>query len=311
MKLTSQLISALAVSIVAMGNPVPEPICYNNGLQVHVYHLAPEPVIYQNSTDLSFSPTSFTLVSGEKEAILIDAPATIAQGEELATWISTTVPGKELKAIYITHGHGDHFFSARSIQEIYPNVEVLATSDTAAHIAQQYEEPLYSLVWTTLFPNKLDAKPIEVTTLPADGIFHLEGHVLQAVEVGQGDTYNSTILHVPDLDLVVTGDVVYGDCHQLFAEDNTPELRALWLQSIDKVAALQPSVVIPSHQTPDTGYSSDHIAQTKEYIQYYEEMLPKAKSWQELESAMKTRFSDRDGTFILRWSSQAPFDAAF
>src|SRR5271155_1407635 len=39
--------------------------------------------------------------------------------------------------------------------------------------------------------------------------FELEGQVLRAVSVGQGDTAHSTVLHVPSVDLVVGGDVVY------------------------------------------------------------------------------------------------------
>ena len=33
-----------------------EPVIRKNGLQVGVYHLPPVPVVYQQSTDLAFSP---------------------------------------------------------------------------------------------------------------------------------------------------------------------------------------------------------------------------------------------------------------
>jgi len=287
------------------------PVACHSGLSVHVYHLAPEPVVYQNSTDLSFSPTAFTLVSGIDSAVLVDAPATTAQGQEIADWIANTIPGKELKYIYITHGHGDHFFSASTIQQTYPNATVLATKGTAEHIAQQYTEPFLTSFWLSLFPDKIDTKPIEVDVLPDDGTFELEGHKFQAVEVGQGDTYNSTVLHIPTLDLIVGGDVVYGNCHQLFAEDNTPELRAKWLASLDKVAALEPKLVVPSHMRSDNGYSPDHVEQTKEYIQAYEKFLTESNTWQELEGKLKDKFPDRDGSFILRWSCQEPFGADF
>ncbi|KAK5955049.1 hypothetical protein OHC33_003728 [Knufia fluminis] len=286
-------------------------IAHHNGLSVHVYHLAPEPVLYQNSTDLSFSPTAFTLISGHHSAVLVDAPATTGQGQEIIEWIAKTIPGKSLKYIYVTHGHGDHFFSAGVLQQKYPNAKVIATKGTAEHIAQQYTQPFFDSFWAALFPDKIDTKPISVDVLPEDGIFKLEGHDFRAVSVGQGDTYNSTVLHVPSLDLVVGGDVVYGDCHQLFAEDNTPELRAKWLDSLDKVAALKPKVVVPSHMREDNAYSPDHVDETKEYIRAYEQFLKESKTWQELEGKLKERFPDRDGTFILRWSCQAPFGADF
>jgi hypothetical protein len=37
---------------------------------------------------------------------------------------------------------------------------------------------------------------------------------LRAIDVGFTDTEGTSILHVPDLHLVVAGDVVYGDVHQ-------------------------------------------------------------------------------------------------
>lgn len=307
------LIASSTTTMSASIHAQPKPVACNtdNSLQVHVYHLAPEPVVYQNSTSLTFSPTAFTLVSGQHEAILVDAPATTVQGQELAAWVESILSGKQLKAIYITHGHGDHFFAARTIQDSYPNAKILATKGTAEHIAQQYEPDSVNGFWALLFPNKIDYTPIEVETLPPNGIFDLEGHTFQAVEVGQGDTHNSTVLHVPDLDLVVGGDVVYGNCHQLFAEDATTELRTKWLASLDKVAGLEPKVVVPSHMRPDNGYAPSHIQESKDYIHAYEEFLKVAKSWEELENLLKGKFPDRDGSFILRWSVQAPFNAAF
>ncbi|KAF4220808.1 hypothetical protein CNMCM8980_000391 [Aspergillus fumigatiaffinis] len=66
---------------------------------------------YQKSTDLSFSPTTFTLIATKDEAVLVDAPISPERGEELADWIEATIPSRKLTGIYVTHGHGDHFFA--------------------------------------------------------------------------------------------------------------------------------------------------------------------------------------------------------
>lgn len=286
------------------------PICAHNGLEVHVYHLAPEPVVYQNTTNLAFSPTSFTIISGKHEAVLVDAPATVAQGEEVAAWITTTIPNKTLTGIYVTHGHGDHFFSANVIKKSHSQAKVLALKGTVDHMIEQYSDA--EKWWWTILPDKLpEGEVLADVVLPEDGKFELEGHVLQGIEVGQGDAFHSTVLYVAELDLVVGGDVVYGDCHQLFAETNTYELRQQWLASLDKVSALMPRIVVPSHQTSKNGYDASHVSDTQDYIKYYDEALKVAKDWEDLEGKLKSRFPDRDGTFILRWTSQTPFNAAF
>ena len=54
-----------------------------------------------------WSPISSTLIYGERDAVLVDAPTTVEQAEALADWVADN--GKNLTTIYVTHGHGDHF----------------------------------------------------------------------------------------------------------------------------------------------------------------------------------------------------------
>lgn len=284
-----------------------------NGLRADVYHLPPAPVVYQNHTGLAFSPTAFTLIQGAHEAVLVDSPATHQQAQNLTAWIKTTLgPDKTLTYIYITHGHGDHFFTAPAICAAFPGCQVVAKPDVNVHMLQQYDEPLFTGLWLQLFPdNQITSTPFNATLLlPVNGTFEIEGHAFQAVEVGQSDTYNSTILHVPSLSLVVGGDVIYGKCHQLFAEDPTPALRQQWIHSLDRAASLKPRYVVPSHTKPGDGFAPSHIPDTIRYIRTWESTLNQSQTWQELEAGMKRQFPQRDGSFILRWSSQAPFGAA-
>src|SRR6202166_180765 len=53
-------------------------------------------------------PISSTLINGKQDAVLVDAFITAEQADALAGWVKRS--GKNLTTIYITHGHGDHFF---------------------------------------------------------------------------------------------------------------------------------------------------------------------------------------------------------
>jgi glyoxylase-like metal-dependent hydrolase (beta-lactamase superfamily II) len=310
--------SLLSVALLACAGPavrtaLAEFVTSAKGLQADVYHLPPAPVVYQNSTALAFSPTAFTLIQGSHDAVLVDAPATHGQAANLTAWVKSTLgPHKSLKYIYVTHGHGDHFFTAPLICAAFPGCRVVAKADVNAHMLQQYEEPLFGSLWLSVFPGgQITSTAFNASyILPGNGTFRLEGHALTAVEVGQGDTYNSTVLHVPDLALVVGGDVIYGKCHQLFVEDPTPELRQQWVDSLDRAAALKPAFVVPSHTKPGDGFAPSHIGNTKTYIRTWEKVMAQSKTWQELEGGLKKAFPLRDGSFILRWSSQAPFGAS-
>src|SRR4051812_35056015 len=53
---------------------------------------------------------SATLIYGEQDAVLVDTFLTVEQCNGLADAIVAS--GKALRAIYITHAHGDHFFGS-------------------------------------------------------------------------------------------------------------------------------------------------------------------------------------------------------
>src|SRR3984885_4442981 len=66
----------------------------------------------------SWVPTSATLIFGERDAVLVDAFLTVEQAAALVDWVAAS--GKNLTTIYITHGHGDHFFGIGALQNRFP-----------------------------------------------------------------------------------------------------------------------------------------------------------------------------------------------
>ena len=64
---------------------------------------------------LMWVANSATLIYGERDAVLVDTFLTRDQNAELVDAIAATA--KNLTHIYITHGHGDHFFGLNLLQE--------------------------------------------------------------------------------------------------------------------------------------------------------------------------------------------------
>src|SRR5260370_947959 len=95
-------------------------------------------------------PISSTLISGERDAVLVDAPITVEQARALANWVAAL--GKNLTTIYATHGHGDHFFGATAVLERFPNARSLPRPQVIDALLQQTSPQSLATFWTPRFP---------------------------------------------------------------------------------------------------------------------------------------------------------------
>ena len=104
--------------------------------------------------------------------------------------------------------------------------------------------------------------------------FTLEGHDLVIVEVGQTDSADTTVLHIPDLALVVAGDVIYNGVHMYLAQGAVAGGFGPWREAIDKVQAFEPRHIVAGHQNrkldDDAGRT---IAETRQYLDDADELL--------------------------------------
>ncbi|KAH7378924.1 beta-lactamase-like protein [Cadophora sp. MPI-SDFR-AT-0126] len=260
----------------------------------------------------TWSPISCTLIHGSDSAILVDTPITTLHTNSLADWIASTIPHKKLTAIYVTHGHGDHFFGLPTLRKRFPGVKTYATQGTLDHMLDQLDPSYFHRMYGSRFPRQIDQQPPlteMVEVLPPSGELELESHTLIAIEVGQADTHNSTVLWVPCIRLAVCGDVVYGDCHQMLAECTTSDLRTAWIRSIRKVESLSPDTVVPGHKKEGEVDGTWHLKETREYIQTFDGLIRsgKAKNSKELTSLMLQKYPHRFNPGALIMGSMAAF----
>lgn len=277
-------------------------------LQADVYVSSRLPIAIERMGETSyFSPISCTLIHGDSEAVLVDTPISISQTEDLAAWIKKTAPGKFLRYVYITHGHGDHWFGISILRKHWPNLCALATPGTVEHMNDQTKPGTLEGTWLVLFPGGQIPESLELAESMDSLTFSLEGHELRAIEVGHTDTYNTTILHVPSIRLVVAGDAVYGDVHQYFGEANTREKRREWLQALDKIEALDPHTVIAGHKREGTVDGIFNLHRTRQYILDFEDAVTKATNWKDLVEDIQRRYPRRINPHAILRGAMAAF----
>jgi glyoxylase-like metal-dependent hydrolase (beta-lactamase superfamily II) len=256
----------------------------------------------------TWSHMASTLISGDKQAVLIDPPLTIKQGHEISAWIKGVLgPAKKLTTIYITHGHGDHYFAATTVLKHFPDAKVVATPATVEHMAQQIEPEYYNAWWEASFPGELE-KPVPglVKALKGNTI-DLEGHAINIIEAGHSDTHDSTFVHIPDLSMVVAGDVCYNELHQWLAEAVDEERRNAWIAALEKIASFKPATVIASHKRPGAVDGINNVYSTIGYIRAFGELKAESKTAEELYHKMLARYPQRINPIILWIGCQGNF----
>jgi glyoxylase-like metal-dependent hydrolase (beta-lactamase superfamily II) len=248
-----------------------------------------------------WSPISATLITGERDAVLVDAAMTFGQAAELADWVAAT--GKNLTTVYVTHGHGDHWFGLGMILQRFPDAKAVAIPSVARNIASQIGSDFIETFWRNRFPGQIPEHLVGVEELDSDR-FELEGEELVAIDLGHTDTDDTTALHVPSIGLVVAGDAAYNDVHLYLAESDAAGRRS-WLTAVDTIEKLSPRAIVAGHKRPERADDPAILEETRRYIRDFEALAARAATPLELYTEMTARYPDRFNRGALWGSARA------
>jgi len=270
--------------------PPPPPVPAAATLSLQVITGSPE----------GFLATS-TLITGDKEAVLIDAELTLADGKKVADAVSASK--KTLTTVFVTHWHPDHYFGFPAIKEVFPNAKLVALPVTVEEIQKTWEAKVKQ--WKPLFKDAIPAKPVLPEPLAAEGLV-VDGVKLDVVGGQQGDATNDAYVWIPSLKAVIAGDIVYDEVFPWTAE-TTLETRKGWAATLDKLSALNAAIVVPGHQKTDRSKSSTSIAFTKTYLAAFDEALATSKKPADLQAKLKAKYPDTALDIIVKIAADAAF----
>lgn len=232
-----------------------------------------------------------TLITGDRDAVLVDAGFTRADGHRLVATVLDC--GRRLTTVVVSHGDPDYYFGAEVVADAFPDAVFVATPPVIEHIAQSFAGKLEA--WSSLGVN-LPTRTVALRALV--GGVDLEGHrfVLRGGPEGLPDRH---YLWQPEQRALVGGVSVFAQEHVWTADTPTRHQRAVWIAELENMAALDPSIVVPGHRLPGAAADRSAIAATRDYLLAFEQELDAAKTSEQLIAAMTARYPDYGLTVSL------------
>lgn len=226
---------------------------------------------------------SAVLVTGETEALLVDAGFTRADGHRLVSAILDS--GKRLTTVFVSHADPDFYFGLEVVADAFPDAALVATPIVIEHIRSSFEGKLKA--WAALGAN-LPTRLVDITPLVADALV-VDGQQLE-LKGGSAALPDRHYLWNAEHRAIIGGVLVFQQEHVWTADTATPELRAAWVALLDEMQALDPELVIPGHRLPDTATDVSAIDYTRSYLQAFETIVGQSADGAAVTAALVERY---------------------
>lgn len=244
-----------------------------------------------------------TLVTGDKDAILIDAQFDRADAHRLVAEILESK--KNLTTVYITHGHPDHYFGLEIIHQAFPKAKLVALPKTVEEIKKTAAGKVKQ--WGPMYGDNLTSNPVLPTAL-AGTTLTLEGQTLEIHGGAQGDDSNNSYVWIPSTKTVIAGDIIYRGVHVWTAETKVDQRKA-WRKTLDELAALKPVTVIAGHKDPKLDDTTAGIDQTRAYLDAFDAAVASSKTSDEVQAKVKKQLGTLQLDIILKLGADAQYAA--
>ena len=250
-----------------------------------------------------------TLIIGQRDILLIDPQFSLSEAHKLAAEILETQ--KNLATIYTTHAHPDHLFGLAVLKQAFPNAKIVALPATvnAARTGWPARQKFWFPVYGANIPGPEPVLPEELST----PVLTLEGEEFPVTGGVQGaDGPGNSFVYVPSLRAVITGDIVFDHAYFGVPRDAA---RENWLKTIDQLAALKPSIVIPGHEGPGATRDWRAIDFMKKYIADWDANVARSKTPADMRAnvlkqypglGMEFTLNDRITTYFPAPAATAP-----
>lgn len=233
-----------------------------------------------------------TMISGDKDMLVIDPQFTLSQAHRLAAEILESK--KNLITIYITHAHPDHLFGLAVLHQAFPSARIVALPATVNSAKGAW--PARQKFWFPTYGNNIPGPDPVLPEALSTPTLTLEGEQFPITGGVQGDGPGNSFVYIPSLKAVVAGDTVFDRVYFGVPKDKS---REDWMKTLDQISALKPAILIPGHQGPGAKHDMSAIAFMKKYIADWDANVARSKTPAEMRARVLKQYPGLGMEFTL------------
>jgi len=222
--------------------------------------------------------------------VLFDTPQ---QPNDAVRWREAVESQGPIRYLINTEPHNDHIRG----NAYFPGIEVIGQSGmpdryekaipamTSAELLETMKQTDPDSVWLFNHPAYPPNPPTR--TFDDELTLQLGKHTIRCLHF-PGHTAPQTAIHIPEENVVFTGDNIFSHCKTFIQEADPWE----WLDSLERIAALDADVIVPGHGEPvDRSYCKDQAQIIRDWVGAVEDMVRRGLTEEE---ALKQPAPDAD-----------------
>eukprot|EP01114_Cavostelium_apophysatum_P011158 TRINITY_DN25353_c0_g1_i1.p1 TRINITY_DN25353_c0_g1~~TRINITY_DN25353_c0_g1_i1.p1 ORF type:complete len:282 (+),score=35.63 TRINITY_DN25353_c0_g1_i1:104-949(+) len=201
------------------------------------------------------------LIEGDNDIIVVDSQFVISEAAKVSQYILQT--GKNLRAIWISHPHPDHYFGIGTLLTNFPSASVFAIPDVVDDIQANAQAAIDK--WKKNWGNASDIPDTFVLpTAYTQPTFSLDGEEIQiAIYDYAGESAHDAGLFIPSLGALVGGDLTYSNTHLWLVEREAKG----WIANLKGVQTnYDLSIIYPGHGPVGNNTGNLLIKENLKYI---------------------------------------------
>ena len=201
--------------------------------------------------------------------VVIDALGTVPLGEALIAAIRK-VTAQPIRRVIVTHYHADHVYGLQAFKAI--GADIWAHAGGRAYLegeaAMRLEQRRRDLApWVD---ERTRVVPAD-RWLAGNDTFRLGGLTFDLIHLGPAHSPEDLVVVVREEQMIFSGDIIFTGRIPFVGEADSKR----WLQTMDRLIALQPKLMVTGHGRVSTDPAADLVL-TRDYLLYLRETMGRA-----------------------------------